>query len=116
MGYYNNYGNKGYDGYSMSIRARLAYEDGEMPKSKWTKKAMLETIKEYCEDYDVPYNEKVEKWKKDQIFDRYFEYKSWHHTSLTGIDNFVFFNIIILQCKFTTKRGGKASCLASLYL
>ena len=23
---------------------------------------------------------KIEKWKKDQIFDRYFEYKSWHHT------------------------------------
>ena len=58
MGYYNNYGNKGYDGYSMSIRAREAYEDGEMPKSKWTKKAMLEAIREYCEDYDIPYNEK----------------------------------------------------------
>lgn len=81
MGYYKNYGNKGYDGYSMSIRAREAYEDGEMPKSKWTKKAMLEVIKEYCEDYDVPYNEKIEKWKKDQIFDRYFEYRGWHHTS-----------------------------------
>lgn len=31
--------NSGYIGYSMSRRAAEAYEDGEMPKSKWTKKA-----------------------------------------------------------------------------
>lgn len=30
--------NSGYIGYSMSRRAAEAYEDGEMPKSKWTKK------------------------------------------------------------------------------
>ena len=30
--------NSGYSGYSMSNRAVDAYEDGEMPLSKWTKK------------------------------------------------------------------------------
>ena len=38
--------NSGYIGYSMSRRAAEAYEDGEMPKSKWTKKAMVAAIKD----------------------------------------------------------------------
>lgn len=33
--------NSGYIGHSMSRRAAEAYEDGEMPNSKWTKKAMV---------------------------------------------------------------------------
>lgn len=40
--------NSGYIGYSMSRRAAEAYEDGEMPKSKWTKKAMVAAIKDAC--------------------------------------------------------------------
>ena len=37
--------NSGYIGYSMSRRAAEAYEDGEMPKSKWTKKAMVAAMR-----------------------------------------------------------------------
>ena len=33
--------NSGYSGYSMSNRAVDAYEDGEMPLSKWTKKMII---------------------------------------------------------------------------
>ena len=42
--------NSGYIGHSMSRRAAEAYEDGEMPKSKWTKKAMV-TVDGH--DYEV---------------------------------------------------------------
>lgn len=35
------YNQKGYVGSSMSVRAREAYDRGERPLSKWTKKAMM---------------------------------------------------------------------------
>ena len=64
----------------MSIRAVKAYEDSEMPKSKWTKKAMLAVIKDYCEQYDFSYDNNIETLHKKDLFDRFFEWKSWHHT------------------------------------
>lgn len=45
--------NSGYIGHSMSRRAAEAYEDGEMPKSKWTKKAMVAAIQAYCDEFDM---------------------------------------------------------------
>ena len=39
-----NYNQKGYKGASMSVRAYQAYDNGEMPKSKWSKKAIIESI------------------------------------------------------------------------
>lgn len=39
------YNQSGYFGSSMSLRAVEAYEAGEKPKSKWTKKVMLAAIK-----------------------------------------------------------------------
>lgn len=36
--------NSGYSGYSMSNRAVDAYEDGEMPLSKWTKKMIISEV------------------------------------------------------------------------
>jgi hypothetical protein len=50
--------NSGYSGWSMSNRAVEAYESGERPKSKWTKKAMLAEIASYIYGEDVP-NEAV---------------------------------------------------------
>ena len=38
--------NSGYSGYSMSNRAVDAYEDGEMPLSKWTKKMIISEVVE----------------------------------------------------------------------
>lgn len=38
--------NSGYSGYSMSNRAVDAYEDGEMPLSKWTKKIITQYRKQ----------------------------------------------------------------------
>lgn len=39
--------NSGYSGYSMSNRAVDAYEDGEMPLSKWTKKMIISEVVEH---------------------------------------------------------------------
>jgi hypothetical protein len=73
--------NSGYSGWSMSNRAVSAYEVGEKPKSKWTKKDMLDAIAEFCDDNDMFFDEAVTKLKKDAIFDQFFEWSSWHHTS-----------------------------------
>lgn len=37
----------GYHGFSMSNNAVEAYKNGEMPLSKWTKKAILEEAEKY---------------------------------------------------------------------
>lgn len=43
-----SYGQAGYIGQSLSERAAAA--DGEAPRSKWTKSAMLAAIGQWCED------------------------------------------------------------------
>ena len=71
--------NSGYSGWSMSRNAVAAYHDGEMPKSKWTKKAILAALEDYCDEYDLVFVEP--KGTKAELFERFVEYKSWHHTS-----------------------------------
>lgn len=74
--------NSGYIGHSMSRRAAEAYEDGEMPKSKWTKKAMVAAIQSYCDEFDMSFDPDVLKgMHKDEVFERFFYKSSWHHTS-----------------------------------
>lgn len=74
--------NSGYIGHSMSRRAAEAYEDGEMPKSKWTKKAMVAAIQSYCDEFDMFFDPDVLKgMRKDEVFERFFHESSWHHTS-----------------------------------
>lgn len=75
-----SYGQAGYVGTSMSVRARAAYESGEMPMSKWTRGAIISAIKDYCDDFDLAYDSKIESMTRAQLADRYLEYKSWHHT------------------------------------
>lgn len=74
------YGQTGYVGSSMSERAALAYEDGEMPKSRWTKKAMLAAIQACCDENDLAFDGSISEMKKDEIFGRFFWRSSWHHT------------------------------------
>lgn len=71
----------GYIGWSMSRNAAAAYADGEMPKSKWTKAAMVEAIKGCCDDNDLAYDPAAERLTKAELFDRFFYCSSWHHTS-----------------------------------
>ena len=78
-----SYGQSGYVGCSMSKRAQEAYEQGEMPKSKWTKAAMLDAIAGVLWFDDVLTDDNIaafKKLKKDELFDKFFEWSSWHHT------------------------------------
>lgn len=73
------YNQRGYSGCSMSWGAEAAYEDGEMPKSKWTKTKMIQVIEKWMDEEDLFVD--VYTMKKDEIFDSYFMWSSWHHTS-----------------------------------
>lgn len=78
-----SYGQSGYVGCSMSRRAQEAYEQGEKPKSKWTKTAMLDAIAGVLWFDDVLTEENMsafKKLKKDELFNQFFEWSSWHHT------------------------------------
>lgn len=74
--------NSGYVGYSMSVRACEAYDEGEMPKSKWTKAKMIEAVHSACEEFEVEYPDNLAKLKRDEIFAHLFTCSSWHHTSM----------------------------------
>ena len=58
------YGQKGYLGSSMSVRAAEAYEQGEMPISRWTKTAIIQAVKDYCFDFDLAYDPDIENIRK----------------------------------------------------
>lgn len=75
-----SYGQGGYVVVSMSVRAQAAYESGEMPMSKWTRDAIISAIKDYCADFDLAYNPKIETVSRAKLAETYLEYKSWHHT------------------------------------
>ena len=62
-----SYGQGGYVGTSMSVRAQEAYESGEMPMSKWTRGAIISAIKDYCADFDLAYFPEM---TPDQIAER----------------------------------------------
>ena len=84
------YGQHGYVGSSMSARAVEAYANGEMPKSKWTKAAMLYAIdnqlNEFEDDQKITSDEREELFnainamKKEEMFNIFMENSSWHHT------------------------------------
>lgn len=78
------YGQKGYLGSSMSVRAGEAYEQGEMQISRWTKTAIIQAVKGYCFDFDLAYDPDIEKKTKAELTKEFLEYKSWHHSSRTA--------------------------------
>lgn len=76
--------NSGYKGYSMSVRAAEAYENGEKPISRWTKKAILEELNHFCNDNEVALPFSIETLKKAPLpllKDLVLSNSSWHHTS-----------------------------------
>lgn len=78
----------GYYGYSMSNNAVYAYENYEMPKSKWNKKMIFEAIEferrpiggAWFEISDEVINE-LKKLPLKLLKIYILEYKGWHHTS-----------------------------------
>lgn len=77
--------NRGYVGWSMSVRAEQAYESGEMPKSKWTKQAMLAAIHDWLDDHHIQLTDEqarnLSKLSRMVMFENLFCASSWHHTS-----------------------------------
>lgn len=68
----------GYDGFSMSLRAREAYEKGRMPKTKWTKRCI---IKQIMSKSDKETADKFRKYTKDVLMFVLLEGNEFHHTS-----------------------------------
>ena len=69
----------GYYGYKMSNNAVAAYEAGEKPLSKWTKKAILNEIMEIygdAEKIDI-----IKKLNSNELKEYFLIPSSWHHTS-----------------------------------
>lgn len=65
----------GYIGQKMSERAQAAYNNGEMPYSKWTKRAILSEL----EDRGLTV-EDFKKYSADTLRDYFLYYAAWHHT------------------------------------
>ena len=82
------YNQKGYIGQSMSRRATQAYEQGEKPKSKWTKTLMVSAIANWLHEdsecmpseNETIISEISKDFTKSELFDRFFTWSSWHHT------------------------------------
>lgn len=74
----------GYHGYSMSNNAVDAYNDGEMPKSKWTKASILDEVQRIIEEDEGTNLDLaiVSKLTKVELADLFLTCSSWHHTSL----------------------------------
>ena len=74
----------GYCGYSMSNNAIEAYRSGEKPKSKWTKREIIEEVKRQIEEdeteLDVSLSD-IEKMPVVALRDLALHEASWHHTS-----------------------------------
>ena len=81
------YGQKGYLGSSMSVRAAEAYEQGEMPISRWTKTAIIQAVKDYCFDFDLAYDPDIEKKTKAELAKEFLEYKSEFRANERGADH-----------------------------
>lgn len=76
--------NNGYNEYKMSNRAVNAYENGEMPLSKWNKKVIINAIEEYIENNNIKVNfdiNNINKYSLDTLKRTFLYRSSWHHTS-----------------------------------
>ncbi len=72
----------GYWGKSMSNNAVEAYERGEKPISKWSKRALLAALDELIEQ-GTPAKvnlDDLKKFKLPQLKFLFLEYAGWHHT------------------------------------
>lgn len=71
--------NSGYIGHKMSVRAVDAYAFGEMPRSRWDKKTIIERMKK--ENYNASIIDNVKKLKTEQAKTLCLVFSGNHHTS-----------------------------------
>lgn len=72
-------GAAGYYGYSMSNNAVNAYQNGEMPLSKWSKAEILSALPKF--GYPKNIIEQLRKLSKKTLQESLLYNSSWHHTS-----------------------------------
>lgn len=74
--------NSGYNGYSMSNRAVEAYEQGEMPYSKWSKRQIMESLEDAIEYEQIEAKFSLELFSKLNLNEmrNFLNRTSWHHT------------------------------------
>ncbi|MDU2929036.1 DUF6861 domain-containing protein [Negativicoccus succinicivorans] len=79
----NRYGDGGYDGNSMSNRARAAYDLGEKPMSKWTKDEIIKAVDNYLYDEEPETAISIDEIKALPAWllrQEFLTCRSWHHT------------------------------------
>lgn len=84
--------NSGYNGFSMSVRASEAYDNGEMPLSKWTKAEIISAVEKLVEDMDnVTFSMSVLKKAPVPVLrSLVLTRSSWHHTSMYVNETFFY--------------------------
>jgi hypothetical protein len=84
----------GYDGNRMSNRAVRAYENGEKPISKWTKKEIIESIVDYAWDNNIDIESiDLSELTAEELKNTFLRQSSWHHTgALYNATNFYSIN------------------------
>lgn len=71
----------GYVGFSMSENAVAAYNNGEMPMSKWSKKAILEAVEKNEDDRTLSFDFGLFSKLTLSQLRKFLTFSSWHHTS-----------------------------------
>lgn len=77
----------------MSNNAVAAYDDGYLPKSKWTKERIIECV---C-DHGAYTPELLQPFTKVVLFSYFMCYKSWHHTSRC-FNETAFYGVDVKRC------------------
>lgn len=72
-----SFGQSGYVGCKMSVRAQEAYDSGERPMSKWNKWDILSELEYDLDDDTIA---KLSKYSTQALKNVCLEWTSWHHT------------------------------------
>lgn len=98
----------GYNGWSMSNNAVQAYEDGEKPFSKWTKKTLVYELADALDAEPEEVAKVLKPYPLKEVKDKCLVYTGWHHTSsrynLTAfyeLDDFE--DLTDLECRLSGK-------------
>lgn len=71
----------GYIGYSMSERAKDAYNSNKKPKSKWTKQNILNEVEKNYKEEELSFNMSEFKKLSVDALKSFLYCTEWHHTS-----------------------------------
>lgn len=100
----------GYNGWSMSNNAVQAYEDGEMPLSKWTKKTLVYELSNAPDTEPEEVAKVLKPYPLKEVKDKCLVYAGWHHTSsrynrtaFYALDDFE--DLADLECRLSGKEN-----------